>query len=521
MSGSAIRNTLVVGSMTLVSRVLGMVRDMVFARLGVGVGMDAFFVAFKIPNFMRRLFAEGAFSQAFVPVLTEYKATRSPGDVQFLVDRVAGTLAGSLGLLTLAGMLATPLLVVLFAPGFLDDPVKFDLTAFMLRLTFPYLLFMALVAFAAGILNSYGRFGMAALAPVWLNVVLIVAALWVAPKLDRPVLALAAGVLVAGPVQLVFLLPALRHLTLLPRPRWGWKDPGVRKVLRLMGPGILGSSVAQINLLFDTLIASFLVTGSVSWLYYADRLVEFPLGIFGVALGTVILPMLATRHAKGEQTAFSATLDKGLRWVLLIGLPATVGLVVLARPAVATLFQYGDFERVDVEMSGLALVAFGIGLPGFMLVKILAPAFYARQDTRTPVRVAVTAMIANMVLNLLFAVPMVLLGVTGAHAGLALATALASYLNAGQLYWRLRASAIYLPQPGWRVFYVRLGTGCAVLAGALLAGTPDLPAWLAMPGPARALVLGGWITGGVALYLVTLRLTGVKLSVLWAPGRSG
>jgi len=521
MKGSAIRNTLVVGIMTLISRILGMIRDMVFARLGIGAGMDAFFVAFKIPNFMRRLFAEGAFSQAFVPVLTEYKATRDHAEVHFLVDRVAGTLAGSLGLLTLAGMLASPLLVVIFAPGFLHDPAKFDLTAFMLRLTFPYLLFMALVAFAAGILNSYGRFGMAALAPVWLNIILIAAALWATRWLEQPVLALAAGVLIAGFVQLLFLLPALRHLRLLPRPRWGWKDPGVRKVLRLMGPGIFGSSVAQVNLLFDTLIASFLATGSVSWLYYADRLVEFPLGIFGVALGTVILPTLATRHAKGEQEAFSATLDKGLRWVLLIGLPATVGLVVLARPTVAALFQYGDFKQFDVEMSGLALVAFGIGLPAFMLVKILAPAFYARQDSRTPVRVAVVAMLANMAMNLLFAVPMVLLHVTGAHAGLALATSLASYLNAGQLYYRLRRQAVYRPQPGWRVFFLRLGVASVVLAVALLIGAPDVSVWIAMSGPARVLTLSAWIIGGVALYLATLRLTGVKLSVLWAPERAG
>ncbi|HHO67651.1 MAG TPA: murein biosynthesis integral membrane protein MurJ, partial [Gammaproteobacteria bacterium] len=293
MSAGLVRNTAVVGAMTLVSRVLGLVRDMVFARFGVDAGMDAFFVAFKIPNFMRRLFAEGAFSQAFVPVLSEYRTQRDHAEVQALVDRVAGTLAGLLGLLTLAGVLASPLLVVVFAPGFLSDPLKFDLTAQMLRFTFPYLLAMALVAFAAGILNSYGRFGMVAFTPVWLNLVLIAAALYVAPGLEQPMLALAWGVLAAGFVQVLFLLPALRGVRLLPRPRWGLRDAGVRRILGLMGPGILGSSVAQINLLFDTLLASFLVTGSVSWLYYADRLVEFPLGIFGIALGTVILPVLS------------------------------------------------------------------------------------------------------------------------------------------------------------------------------------------------------------------------------------
>jgi putative peptidoglycan lipid II flippase len=294
----------------------------------------------------------------------------------------------------------------------------------------------------------------------------------------------------------------------------------VRKVMKLMVPGILGSSVAQINLLFDTLIASFLVTGSVSWLYYADRLVEFPLGIFGVALGTVILPMLASRHTQGQRNEFSATLDKGLRWVLLIGLPAAVGLMLLARPAIATLFQYDDFGALDVEMSGLALLAYGIGLPGFMLVKILAPAFYARQDTRTPVRVAVTAMIANMVMNLLFVVPMVLLGIAGAHAGLALATALASYLNAYLLFSRLREQGVYQPARGWRVFFLQLGAACAALAALLLMAVPGAPVWLEMAGIRRAYVLAGWILAGVATYLAALRLAGVRLSVLWAPGRA-
>ncbi|HED19051.1 MAG TPA: murein biosynthesis integral membrane protein MurJ, partial [Gammaproteobacteria bacterium] len=337
MSHKLVKSTVTVGSMTLISRVLGLARDMVFARFGIDAGMDAFFVAFKIPNFMRRLFAEGAFAQAFVPVLSEYKTQRAQVEVKALVDRVAGTLAGVLGLLVLVGVLASPVVVLLFAPGFWDEPLKFDLTAYMLRFTFPYLLFMALVAFAAGILNSYGRFAAAALAPVWLNVILIGVALLVAPGLEHPVIALSWGVLAAGFVQLAFLLPALHRIHLLPRPRWCPKDPGVRKIMKLMGPGIVGSSVSQINLLFDTLLASFLVTGSVSWLYYADRLVEFPLGIFGIALATVILPVLSRAHANGSAEAFSDTVDAGLRWVLLIGLPAAVGLMILARPAVSTL----------------------------------------------------------------------------------------------------------------------------------------------------------------------------------------
>jgi putative peptidoglycan lipid II flippase len=517
MSKKLVKSTAVVGIMTLVSRVLGLARDMVIARFGVGIGMDAFFVAFKIPNFMRRLFAEGAFSQAFVPVLTEYKTRREAADVKALVDRVAGTLAGVLGLLVLAVVLASPVVVTLFAPGFWNDPLKFDLAAHMLRFTFPYLLFMALVSFAAGILNSYGRFAEAAFAPVWLNVVLIGAALLVAPRIAEPMLALAWGVLLAGLVQLLFLLPALARIRLLPRPRWGWNDTGVRRILRLMVPGIVGSSVSQINLLFDTLLASFLVTGSVSWLYYADRLVEFPLGVFGIALATVILPVLSRAHASESTTDFSRTLDAGLRWVLLIGLPATVGLIALARPVLSTLFQYDDFTAHDVAMSGLALVAYGLGLPGFMLVKVLAPAFYSRQDTRTPVRVAIRAMIANMVMNVLFVVPMVLLKVPGAHAGLALATALASYLNAGLLYRHLRRTELYRPHAGWARLLLQILFAVVVMAAVILWDAPGLDDWSAMDSAERVTRLALRVGAGMVAYLAALRLAGMRLSMLWAP----
>ena len=520
MSSQIVRNTAVVSSMTLISRVLGLVRDMVFARFGIGVGMDAFLVAFKIPNFMRRLFAEGAFSQAFVPVLTEYKTTGSTAQVKALVDRVAGTFAGILGLLTLAGVLASPLLVVLFAPGFIDETEKFNLTAQMLRFTFPYLMFMALVAFAAGILNSYGKFGAAAFTPVWLNVVLIAAALWIAPGLDEPMLALAWGVLLAGLVQLLFLLPALRSIRLLPRPRWGLRDPGVRRIMKLMVPGIVGSSVAQINLLFDTLIASFLITGSVSWLYFADRLVEFPLGLFGIALGTVILPLLSRNHASGETATFSKTLDTGLRWVLLIGLPATIGLILLAEPAIITLFQYDGFSSRDVSMAGLALVAYAAGLPGFMLVKILAPAFYSRQDTRTPVRIAIISMLSNMVMNVLFVMPLLYFKIEGAHAGLALATSMASFLNAGLLYRRLCQDGVYSPLSGWKLLLCRLLVANLVMALVLLWGLPVASEWLAMRGMQRVLQLSFWVAAGVAAYLLALRMTGLRLSMLWSPTAS-
>lgn len=520
MSGKLFRNTATVGGMTLTSRVLGLVRDMVFARFGVDLGMDAFFVAFKIPNFMRRLFAEGAFSQAFVPVLGEYRSQRPHEEVRALVDRVAGTLAGLLGVLTVLCVLGSPLLVMVFAPGFLDDPVKFDLTAELLGITFPYLLLISLVAFAAGILNTYGRFAVPAFAPVWLNVVLIGAALGVAPRLEQPMLALAWGVFLSGVVQLLFLLPALAKLKLLPRPRWGWRDSGVRKILKLMGPGILGSSVAQINLLFDTLIASFLVTGSVSWLYYSDRLVEFPLGIFGIALATVILPSLSRHHAEANPDDFSRTLDAGLRWVMLISLPAAAGLALLAAPAIATLFLYGGFTIQDAFMASLSLMAYSLGLPGFMLVKVLAPAFYARQDTRTPVKVAVTAMLTNMGLNVLFVVPLVLMAVPGPHAGLALATSAAAYVNAGLLYRHLRRQEAFAPVPGWGAWLGRILAATLVLGLVVGLGSPPLAEWAAWSGWRRAGWMAAWVLAGVSVYLLVLRVTGLKLRHLWAPTRT-
>ncbi len=517
MSRKLVKSTAIVGVMTLISRVLGLLRDMVFARFGIDAGMDAFFVAFKIPNFMRRLFAEGAFSQAFVPVLSQYKTQREHAEVKALVDRVAGTLLGLLGVLVLVAILASPAVVLIFAPGFLDDPVKFDLTAYMLRFTFPYLLFMALVSFAAGILNSYGRFAAAAFTPVWLNVVLIGAALLVAPKLQEPMIALSWGVLVAGFVQLLFLLPALARVRLLPRPRWGWRDSGVRRILSLMGPGIVGSSVSQINLLLDTLLASFLVTGSVSWLYYADRLVEFPLGVFAIALATVILPVLSRAHASASPAAFSRTLDAALRWVLLVGLPATVGLMVLARPLLSALFEYGDFHAGDVAMAGLALLAYGLGLPGFMLVKVLAPAFYSRQDTRTPVKIAVRAMLANMVMNVLFVVPMVLLQVPGAHAGLALATALAAYVNASMLYRKLRSEGVYRPHRGWARLLLQILFALTLMTLVIAWGMPDAALISQMHATERATNLGLWVGAGIVTYLLALRLAGMRLSMLWSP----
>jgi putative peptidoglycan lipid II flippase len=509
--------------MTLVSRVLGLVRDIVLARwFGADAGMDAFFVAFKIPNFMRRLFAEGAFSQAFVPVISEYKEQRDIAAVQQLVNRVAGTLLGVLSLITVIGVLASPVLVAVFAPGFLyRDPAQFDLAALMLRMTFPYLLLVSLVAFAAGILNTYGRFAAASFAPVWLNVVLIGAAILVSPRLAQPELALAGGVFVAGVVQVLFLLPSLRRADLFPRPQWGMRDAGVRRIMKLMLPGIIGSSVAQINLLFDTLIASFLVAGSVSWLYYSDRLVEFPLGVFAIALATVILPSLSRSHATDSAIEFSRTVDWGLRLVLLIAVPSAIGLFLLARPMLATLFNYGDFNAADVDMAGLSLMAYTVGLPAFMLIKVLAPAFYSRKDTRTPVRIAIIALVTNMVLNLVFVVPLVMLEIPGPHAGLALATSLAAWVNAGLLYHKLRKQQVYHPETGWRQFLLQIGLAGAVLGAVLFWGTPAMPVWLDWSVWSRVSGLFAWIMVGAGAYFIALYLAGLRPGGLWKRPHDG
>jgi len=383
-----LRSTAVFSSMTFISRITGLVRDVVFAAyFEFGKATDAFLIAFKIPNFLRRLFAEGAFSQAFVPVLSEYKVKREAEDVKELVAATAGTLGIILLLLTTLVVLVTPLFVMLIALGYIGDPAQVDLTAQMLRITFPYIFFISLTALAGGVLNTYGRFALPAFTPVLLNLSLIGAAIWLSDYFTVPAMALAWGVLIAGIVQLLLQLPFLMRLKLLHWPRWGWHDPGVRRIMKLMLPGLIGSSAMQINLLFDVMVASFLAFGSITWLYFADRMMEFPLGMFGIALATVILPHLSEKFARQDSLAFSRTLDWALRWVLIIGLPAAVGLGVLAGPILATLFLHGDKTIHDLQMMSLALVAYSFGLLGFMLVKVLVPGYFARQDTKTPMKV--------------------------------------------------------------------------------------------------------------------------------------
>jgi putative peptidoglycan lipid II flippase len=503
VSRQLLKSTAVVGSMTMISRILGFIRDMIFARLfGADASTDAFFVAFKIPNFLRRLFAEGAFSQAFIPVLSDYKEQGGKIALQQFVDRTAGTLAIILMLVTFVGIFAAPVLIFLFAPGFDWEGEQHDLAVKLLQITFPYLFFISSVAFAGGILNTFGKFAVPAFTPVFLNICMIAAAIWLSPLMAEPVVALAWGVFAAGMVQLLFQFPALMRLGLVPRLRFGFKDSGVKRIMKLMLPAIFGVSITQINLLLDTLIASFLVSGSVSWLYFSDRLVEFPLGIFGIALATVILPNLSKNHVAEDSVAFSKSLDWGLKLVLLVGAPSAVGLFMLAEPMLSTLFQYDEFSRNDVVMACRSLMAYSIGLLGFILVKILVPGFTSRKDMKTPVRFGIYAMIANMFMNIAFVFPL-------AHAGLALATSLGAFFNASLLLKRLLKEKVYQPSKGWRLYILRIILACEVMA-VLLHKYVDTELWSEWSAMDRVMNLGMWISIAAAVYFVVLFLSGLK-----------
>lgn len=494
-----------VSGLTLVSRILGFVRDFVIARtFGAGVATDAFFVAFRLPNLLRRMFAEGAFSQAFVPILAEYKNRQGDAAARQLVNRIATVLSLVVAAISLAGIVAAPLLIYVSAPGFSADPDKFALTVELTRITFPYILFMSIVALAGGILNTWSRFAIPAITPVLLNLAFIGMALFAAPYFDPPVLALAWAVFLGGVLQVALQLRPLARIGMLPRFDLKLSDPGVRRVVTLMLPAMLGVSVAQVSLVINTIFASFLQSGSVSWLYYADRLMEFPAGLLGVALGTILLPSLSRLHASDRREEFSAMLDWGLRLTLMLTLPAALALAMLAVPLIATLFYHGAFTGEDVMQTRLALIAYSIGLTGLIMVKILAPGFYARQDIRTPVKFAVITLVATQVMNLAFIVPF-------KHAGLALAIGLASLLNAGLLYRGLRLRGVYRPLPGWPRFAGRLVVALAVLAAILWSGMGEVAWWLEHGALDRVLRLAPLVLAGIAGYFATLLALGFRL----------
>lgn len=522
-----LRSSGVVSFFTMLSRVMGLARDVVFARvIGAEAFADVFFVAFKIPNFFRRLFAEGAFAQAFVPILGEYREQGSQAAVRSFISRVSGTLGLTLLLFTLVIVLAAPAMAAIFAPKwFFNDPLKFTATAEMLRITFPYLMFISMTGVAGGILNSYDRFAVPAFTPILLNISLIAAALIAAPMFEQPAFALAWGVLFAGILQFIFQIPFLLRIHMLPAPKVDWHHPGVRKILKLMGPAIFGVSVSQINLLLDTMLATFLPTGSVSWLYYSDRLSELPLGVFGVAIATVILPNLSRHHAASSTQEYSETLDWALKMILLIAVPASAALVLLAEPILVTLFYYGDVMTIrDMSMATLSLRAYALGLIAFMLIKVLAPGFFARQDMRTPVRIGIIAMVTNMVLNILFVVPLHFYWQIG-HLGLAAATSVAAFLNAILLYIYLKRSGVYVASGHWVGFFCRLSAavGAMLVVLVLVAGPLDAlnsEVWQNMPWWQRSRGILGLCAAGFVAYVLMLLITGFKMSDLRGPAKA-
>lgn len=504
------RSTLIVSFMTLLSRILGMVRDIVLLNVfGAGGLMDAFVVAFKIPNFFRRLFAEGAFSQAFVPVLSEYKAQRTAEDVRLLISRTSGGLTLILSLLTGFAVVGAPLIIGLFAPGFVHEPAKFALAVELLRLTFPYLLLMSLTAFASSVLNSYGSFASAAFAPVLLNVVMIAAAWWGSQFFAQPILSLGWAVLIAGVLQLAMQLPELYFKKLLVWPTVDFADEGVQRILRLMMPALFGVSVVQINLLLNTVWASFMETGSVTWLYSAERMTELPLGLIGIAIATVILPVLSAKKAEGDMQKFSALIHWAAKVILLVGVPASLAMGMLAEPIISALFQHGKFTAHDTRMTALALQGMAASVLAFMLIKIFAPAFYARQDTKTPVRIGLIAVGVNIVANLVLIGLFKLTGWQGVHVSLALSSTLAALVNASLLYVHLHRQGIFRFGGGaWRRLGIIYAAANAVMGIVLALGLMYWPEQAAQW--VRVLVLLGLCVAGAAAYGGTLLVLGFR-----------
>ncbi len=507
-----LKSMLSISAMMLLSRITGLVNLVIGANLfGAGAAMDAFQVAWRIPNFLRRLFAEGAFSQAFVPVFAEYRAKRSVDDAKLLSDHVASVLALILFVVTIMGVITAPILVYVTASGFNADATKFDLTVQMVRITFPYILFISMVALAAGVLNTFSSFKIPAFTPVLLNLSMIAASLFLAPYVNPPIMALAWGGVIGGVVQLAFQVPALQRIGMLPVLSWrpsklaeARRDEGVSRILKLMIPATLGVSVAQISIVINTQIASHLGDGAVSWISYADRIMEFPSALLGVALGTVLLPSLVKHHADENPHEYSRLLDWGLRITLMLTLPAALAMAILATPLLSTIFQHGAFTANDVMMTRSALMAYSIGLSGIILVKILAPGFYARQNIKTPVKIAIFTLAVTQLFNLAF-VPYF------KHAGLTLATGLGACVNAGLLFYFIRKHKFYTPQPGWWIFMLKIVVALCAM-GALLwwmAGAESV--WLKMSTLAKVGKLTGVIAAGIVVYFACLWAMGFRL----------
>lgn len=503
------RSTFIVSAMTMLSRVLGLVRDIVLLNVfGAGKELDTFLVAFRIPNFFRRLFAEGAFSQAFIPVLTEYKTTKLHAEIQILISRVFGCLLVVMTTLTLVCMVIAPAILYLYAPGFHDDPVKFALSVDLFRLTIPYLLFMSLTAFASSILNSYGSFTTPAIAPVLLNIAMIAGAWWLTPYMAEPIMALGWAVIVAGVLQLALQIPELWKKKLLIPPKVDFKHEGVERILKLMLPALFGVSVTQINLLLNTIWASFMQTGSVSWLYTAERMTELPLGLIGVAIGTVILPALSARKAEQDLGKFKQMLDWAARVIVFSGVPASIALFMLSTPIIQALFQHGAFSIRDTQMTALALQCMSGGVLAFMLIKVFAPGFYAIQDTKTPVRVGLIAVAANAIINVLLLGLFQLIGWQEKHMALAIASSGSALVNAGMLYYYLHTRDIFKFGAHWKKLALQFMIGNLTMIAALWYGLMwydgSLAPWI------RVLEVVGLCVLGVFAYAVGLLMTGFR-----------
>lgn len=507
-SGQLLAASGAVAGATFCSRILGLIRDVVIAtQFGSSPATDAFFIAFKIPNFFRRMFAEGSFIQAFVPVLNEYRKQRSFDELQQLIASVSGVLGTFLLIFVAIGMLGAYWVILAISPGLYQNPEQLQMATDMLRVTFPYLLLISLTALAAGVLNSHQSFAIPAFTPAWLNLSMITAGLVLAPSLSVPIYALAWGVLIAGIIQLLFLMPSLKSRQLLLLPRLQPQNSGVRKVIRLMLPTMFGASVTQINLLIDLLLASFLTAGSISWLYYSDRLIELPVGLLGIGLATVLLPTLSAHHAAKDDFGFQKTLDWATRIILLFGVPASIGLILLSQPMLITLFRYGSTTAFDIQMAAMSLNAYALGLVGYMLVKIFASGFFAGQDSKTPVKVGLIAVAANLILNLALIGPL-------AHAGLALASALAAMLNAALLLGILIKQKRLVFYVGWGVLLVRILLASVALAVLLIYLSPAPQQWLEMGLTERVLMLSGLLLLSVGVYFSVLLLCGFRLSQL-------
>lgn len=493
-----------VSSMTLVSRVLGFARDAIMARIfGAGMATDAFNVAFRLPNLLRRIFAEGAFSQAFVPILAEYKNKQGDEAAREFIADVSGMLTLILAIVTALGVIAAPWVIWATAGGFAKNPDKFALTVDLLRVTFPYILLISLSSLAGAVLNTWNKFSVPAFVPTLLNVSFIIFALFLTPYFDPPIMAMAVAVVVGGIAQLAYQLPHLRKIGMLTRPKLNFHDAGVWRVMRQMGPAILGVSVSQVSLIINTIFASYLVSGSVSWMYYADRLMEFPTGLLGVALGTILLPSLSKTYASNDTAEYSRLLDWGLRLALLLAIPSAVALAMIAEPLTVAMFQYGKFTAHDAAMTQQALSAYAVGLVGLILIKILAPGFYARQNIKTPVKIALFTLTVTQLFNLVLVGPL-------HHAGLALAISLGALTNAGLLFYNLRKKDFFTPQAGWNSFLIKLFIAVAVMAAALFGVQQCMPAWSEGVMVMRLLRLAGLVTVGIVAYFATLGIFGFR-----------